>query len=306
MKIHNKRTRALLMLLPAFFALCGCGQKEDETLPPLFDPLQVLEPEAPGSKVLGSSPLLLDISNISHGYITAEADQDGKTKNVQLVSDTTGITYSYFIQPGENAVLPLTDGEGSYMVTCYQQVEGSQYSALFWDDIEVAFDNPFYPYLYPNQYVDFDENSEAVRLARSLLPDDATDVEGLDAIYDYVIGNVTYDENKAMTVEPGSLPNVDETLKSGTGICFDYAALMTAMLRGRDIPCRLVTGYAGTVKHAWIDVFIRSKGWVQQAISFDGEDWTRMDPTFASVSTDDEFIRSYIGDGNNYAEQYAH
>ena len=306
MKVYNMRAPVLLLLLSAFFTLSGCGQNEEETLPPLFEPLQVLEPAAPGTEVLGSSPLTLDISNISHGYITAVADDDGKTKNVQLVSDATNITYSYFIDSGETAVLPLTDGEGEYMITCYQQVEGSQYSALFWDKIEADFDNPFYPYLYPNQYVDFDEDSDCVRLARSLLPDDATDVEGLDAIYDYVIGNVTYDEEKAMTVEPGYLPDVDETLHSGTGICFDYAALMTAMLRGRDVPCRLVTGYAGTVKHAWIDVFIRSKGWVQQAISFDGEDWTRMDPTFASVSTDDEFIRSYIGDGNNYAEQYAH
>ena len=35
--------------------------------------------------------------------------------------------------------------------------------------------------------------------------------------------------------------------------------LTTAMLRARDIPRKLQIGYAGTVKHAWISVYIRSK-----------------------------------------------
>ena len=309
MKLTSNRLKiisAIMILLPALAGLAGCGTSGgDDLQPPEFHPLKVLEPEAPGKVTLGGPPLTLDISNLGEGYVVAIAEDDGKTKSIQLVSDTN-ITYSYFVQSGETAVLPLTDGEGKYMVTCYQQVEGSQYAALFWDNLDVHFDNPFYPYLYPNQYVDFNSDSEAVKLAHSLLPDDSTDVEGLDAIYDYVIENVVYDEDKAVTVEPGYLPDIDSTLASGTGICFDYAALMTAMLRSRDIPCRLVTGYSGTVKHAWIDVYIRSKGWVQQAISFDGEDWTRMDPTFASVSPDEEFINYYIGDGSNYAEQYAH
>ena len=109
---HSLFARAGITLLSAACILCGCGQKAGETLPPVFEPLQVLEPEAPGTDVLGTSPLVLDISNISHGYIVAQAEDDGKSKNVQLVSDTTGVTYSYFIMSGQSAVLPLTDGEG--------------------------------------------------------------------------------------------------------------------------------------------------------------------------------------------------
>ena len=40
-----------------------------------------------------------------------------------------------------------------------------------------------------------------------------------------MITNISYDEEKARTVESGYLPDVDETLESGKGICFDYAAL---------------------------------------------------------------------------------
>jgi transglutaminase-like putative cysteine protease len=137
-----------------------------------------------------------------------------------------------------------------------------------------------------------------------MLSDTATDLEALEAIYDYVVQNITYDEVKAETVEAGYLPDVDETLATGTGICFDYAALMTAMLRSRDIPCRLVIGYSGDIKHAWIDVYIRSVGWVDQAISFDGDTWTRMDPTFDANSEQSEDIRNYIGNDENYTVQY--
>ena len=39
--------------------------------------------------------------------------------------------------------------------------------------------------------------------------------------------DVTYDEDKAATVETGYLPDIDETLSTGKGICFDYAGLHT-------------------------------------------------------------------------------
>ena len=80
--------------------------------------------------------------------------------------------------------------------------------------------------------------------------------------------------------------------------------VMTAMLRSRDIPCKLQIGYAGDIKHAWIDVYIRGKGWVEQAITYDGEKWNRMDPTFTANSEDEELINSYIGDSANYTLQF--
>ena len=158
--------------------------------------------------------------------------------------------------------------------------------------------------MYPNQYVNFTPDSEASKLALSLLAEDATEQESIDAVFQYVTQHVTYDEDKAVTVETGYLPDVDETLSTGKGICFDYAALTTAMLRARDIPCKLQIGYAGTVKHAWISVYIRSKGWVDKAVEFSGESWSRMDPTFDSNSEDKKGIQQYIGDDDNYSVQF--
>ena len=148
--------------------------------------------------------------------------------------------------------------------------------------------------MYPNQYVNFTPDSEACKLALSLLAEDATEQESIDTIFQYVTQHVTYDEDKAATVETGYLPDIDETLSTGKGICFDYAALMTAMLRSRDIPCKLQIGYAGDIKHAWIDVYIRGKGWVEQAITYDGEKWNRMDPTFTANSEDEAVSYTHL------------
>lgn len=129
-------------------------------------------------------------------------------------------------------------------------------------------------------------------------------MDALTAIYNYVVRNLTYDYDLADNVEAGYLPDVDATLKSKKGICFDYAALTTAMLRARDIPCKLQIGYAGTVKHAWITVYIRSKGWVDKGVEFSGDSWSRMDPTFDSNSQDEETIQQYIGEDDNYSVQF--
>lgn len=285
-------------------SLSGCGSSGNSSAePPSYSPLKVLIPESPGKKTIGYSPLILDISNINQGYLTARSESEDQKMNVQLTAEDK-VVYSYFINPGENAVIPFTDGSGTYQVCCYQQVSSSQYAALFADTLNVKLDNEFLPFLYPNQYVNFSPDSQASKLALSIVPEDTSDVNALQALYDYVVKNVSYDYDLAENVDAGYLPDVDRTLKTGKGICFDYASLMTAMLRSRDIPCKLQIGYAGSIKHAWIDVYIRSRGWVDKAIEFSGESWSRLDPTFDSNSEDKETIQEYVKDSDNYIVQF--
>lgn len=304
-KIPFARPLFIIVLCMLFFCT-GCGegkQANDSEAPPELSFGQVLEPEAPGENVAGSDPLTLDISHTGQGYFTALSQAEDTRINLQ-VNAPDGVLYSYFVEPGENAVIPFTSGDGEYLITCYQQVSGSQYAALYTETLDIVLENQFLPFLYPNQYVDFSPESQAVQTAMNLAAEDAPDLDILDAAYTYVTTHIVYDEEKAVTVEAGYLPDVDATLEEGTGICFDYAALLTAMLRSRGIPCRLQIGYAGEIKHAWIDVYIRSKGWINKAISFEGGSWTRMDPTFASNSEDAELIQEYIGDGTNYTVQF--
>ncbi len=104
------------------------------------------------------------------------------------------------------------------------EFDGSRYAALFADTLEVSLENEFLPFLYPNQYVNFTPDSASSKLALSIISEDASDVDALQAVYDYIMQNLTYDYDLADTVDSGYIPDVDSTLKSGKGICFDYAA----------------------------------------------------------------------------------
>ena len=265
----------------------------------------IYAPQAPGNYVLGAAPLTVDVSNAGQGYVMALYSGSAAKAVVQLTGPD-GITYKYFLPPSQTPVpLPLTSGSGLYLVDGYENIEGTSYAVLFKDSVETTLDSEFLPYLYPNQYVLFDENTEAVDVAAQTAEGAVSDLDAVERIYHYVIDNVTYDDEKAATVKSGYLPTVDDTLHTGTGICFDYAALTTAMLRSQNIPTRLEIGYSGQVYHSWISVYTPETGWIDKLIEFSG-DWTRMDPTFASNGKSSKSILKYIGDGSNYSLQYLH
>ena len=168
--------------------------------------------------------------------------------------------------------------------------------------LDVTIQDEFGPYLYANQYVNFTAQSKTVAKAVELSSSANDDLEVIENVYNYIITNFTYDYDKAASVQGGYLPDVDDVLAKQTGICFDYAAVMAAMLRCERIPTRLEVGYMGDVYHAWISTYIKDKGWVNGIIEFDGNDWKLMDPTFASTSSDpkdfltqtDEYITKYV------------
>ncbi|MCL1816731.1 MAG: transglutaminase domain-containing protein, partial [Clostridiales bacterium] len=68
----------------------------------------------------------------------------------------------------------------------------------------------------------------------------------------------------------------------------------------------LVVGYAGTVYHAWINVYITDIGWVDKVIYFDGKNWSLMDPTFVSSGKSSQSVMQYVSDGKNYSQKFAY
>ena len=124
-------------------------------------------------------------------------------------------------------------------------------------------------------------------------------------VYEWVVTNLTYDFNRAKTVQPGYLPDVDSVMAEKKGICFDYAALMASMLRSQGVPVKLVVGYTSQgVYHAWINVWSEEGGWVEGMIYFDGKIWKLMDPTYASSGKQSNSIMQFINNSANYKEKY--
>lgn len=303
---YKFRFLAAALILILFCGGCGNDQTASDSEYPAYTPGQttVLTPAADQQVTTGTDPLFLDLSHVNQGYFMGIVTADDTLVNIQVIGPDN-VTYKYFLDtPDVYTAFPLTAGSGTYIILGYENISGNQYAALFNYTIDVELDSEFLPFLYPNQYVDFAEDNEAVKLAAGLSAGAETDLEALDAIYSYVTTHITYDNEKAATVEDMYLPDIDETLRTGTGICFDYAALTAAMLRSLSIPARLDIGYSGSVRHAWITVYIESVGWVERAVEFNGDEWKLMDPTFASTTTNSQAIRDYIGDGSNYTLLY--
>ena len=265
----------------------------------------VRTPTASGTVTYGNSKVTVDASNTSSGYIMVKyMGSVGKNK-VQITKG--GLTYTYDLN-ARNAfeVFPMSEGNGTYSVKVFENVQGNQYSQAFSQDISVSMANQFEPFLYPNQYVNFSAGSAAVQKGVEIAAGAGDAISVVNSVYNYVVNNLTYDTVKAQTVQSGYLPNVDQVLASRTGICFDYAALMVSMLRSQDIPAKLVVGYTGSAYHAWVNVYIDGIGWVDNYIYFDGQNWSLMDPTFASSGGQSEAIKEYIGNGANYQQKYCY
>ena len=190
-----------------------------------------------------------------------------------------------------------------YQIGVYENVEGSQYATVFSGEIDLQLINTMGPFLYPNQYVTFTSGSSVVAKGMELAAPAHDDLEVINFVYNFMIENITYDYNKATTVQSGYIPNPDEILSAGTGICLDYASVMASMLRSQQIPTRLEVGYAGEAYHAWISTYVENQGWINGIIQFDGQNWSIMDPTFAANAGEKE-LRNFIGEGDNYVTKY--
>ena len=264
---------------------------------------ELLIPEASGICTKETERAVIDYSNTADGYVMVHfKEETGRRLKVQVKGPSA--TYTYNIGAGVWEVFPLSDGNGTYGVSIYENVEGSKYALVQTVTTEVELKDEFAPFLRPNQYVDYGDAVLTIETAARLTAGKATELDKVKAVYEYVVQTIVYDKEMAKTVKSGYLPELDKVLERKKGICFDYAALMTGMLRSQSIPCKLVVGYAGEAYHAWISVYTEKDGWIDRVIYFDGASWKRMDPTFASSGNQSEEIMEYIGDGTNYTEKY--
>ena len=266
----------------------------------------VRTPAATGQVTYGNSLVNIDASNSKDGYVMVRYTGRNPKIKVQISKGGTE-TYTYNLNSSGNyEVFPFSEGSGSYTVKVFENISGNQYSQAFSQTISVQLADELSPFLFPNQFCNYSASSAVAPLADELTAGAGDELAKVAAIYDWVVDNITYDYQLAATVTSGYLPDVDNVLAKRSGICFDYAALMTSMLRLEDVPTKLVVGYAGTAYHAWISVYTKESGWVDNVIYFDGNTWKLMDPTFASNGHRSDAIMKYIGDGSNYKTRFSY
>ena len=183
-----------------------------------------------------------------------------------------------------------------------ENVTDKKYAEVYGCERSVTLLDEFQPFIRPNAYVPYNASSECVKKAAELSAGANSETEFVAAVYRYIGSSVKYDTHKAETVTSGYLPDPDETMRTGKGICFDYAALAASMLRSQGIPTKEIFGYVSPdgLYHAWNMFYTAESGWVTVSFETDKNDWNRLDMTFAANGADDKFI----GDGSNYSDLY--
>ena len=116
-------------------------------------------------------------------------------------------------------------------------------------------------------------NNEIIKLSRSLVNENMTDLEKAKAIHDWVAGNIKYDYEAYLAGELG-LKTASATLKNKSGLCSGYSFLFAALCRSAGLPTKVVYGQMKgsngweTQNHAWNEVMIDGK-WIAVDTTWD-------------------------------------
>ena len=319
------RRRLALCFLIALSALlfCGCGrlqvldegqtplgwftkrtgasaellQEEDlgpYTAPPFAD--SVYHPE----HAVGDAEHHIDLSSLSEGYVAVSASSANRMK-FQVLKDE--LVYNYDLaSDGTVSFFPLQSGDGLYRFRIMENVVDNKYAEVCSVSSEVLLADEFQPFLRPSDYVPYTRDSLCVQKAQELAATAGDELGMVKAVFRFVCTGVSYDTVKASKLTSGYMPIPDETMQTGKGICFDYAALVGAMLRSQGIPTKEIFGYVspGGLYHAWNMFYTAQTGWVTVSYEVRGARWNRLDLTFSANGADGTFI----GDGGNYTDVY--
>jgi len=228
-------------------------------------------PEASGTIVYEGEGVTIDASHTDQGYVMMKCEPEEKRLKAR-VSTEAQVYYYDLPSGGDYSVFPLQMGSGAYTLRVMEQVEDDLYAVRYSVDIEVSLAGETVPFLYPSQYVWFDAQSDVVAVSDDLAQGVTGEQKIAKTCYRFVVKTLSYDTEKAETVGSGYLPDADKTLAEKTGICFDYAVLLAALLRSQGIPARVEIGRVSpeNLYHAWNSVYL------------EGE-WVWMDPTLAGT-----------------------
>lgn len=123
-------------------------------------------------------------------------------------------------------------------------------------------------YLKPSSKIE-SSNQLIINKAKELTQGCKDDYSKIRNIFEFVNMHITYDLSEKYR-NKGAL----SALKTGRGVCEEYASLFVALCRASNIPSRVISGYSvgdmyeGEVKdteslaHAWAEVYLEGYGWL--------------------------------------------
>ncbi|MEQ3364252.1 transglutaminase-like domain-containing protein [Raoultibacter massiliensis] len=305
---------ALSLALAALPSLTACGS-EDAATPgsasnadgttngPAYEIPTMATAAFDASAATGENGAVIDTSSLAQGYVAASAESESRLKFQVIQGD---MSYNYDLDgDGAPLVCPLNMGDGSYTFRVMQNTSGNNYVELYSTAADVTLDSEFEPFLRPNVFCSYTDQSACVAKAKELAAGATNEGDVMRAVYEWIVDNIAYDTEKAIALADatGYVPDPDSTIAQGKGICFDYASLAAAMLRSLGIPCKIITGYVSPdgIYHAWNLVYLNGS-WVSAEVIVESNTWTRIDLTFAAAGG----ASGYVGDGTTYTDRYTY
>jgi len=217
---------------------------------------------------------VFDNAKLNSGIVTISYDTNTNSK-LKVLVEKSGSKVSYNLKcDGTAENFPLQMGNGQYKVSVLENISGSKYKYVSTQNVNLDLSNANQVFLGSVQNVNWNSDMAAIKMAAELTKDLDSDTQKINAIYNYLVSNVTYDYDKLKKLEYNYLPDIDSTLSTGKGICYDFASTFAAMLRSQGIPAKLVKGYSTNVTgyHAWNEVYNSKTGeWIIADLSYDSQ-----------------------------------
>lgn len=283
--------KKLLLSLSLCILVTGCSSSQEYPTEYPESPAQqvseILWPQSPGVDVLTDSRYaMVDMSNVSQGYVTARLLSSASRIKLQISKDDK--KYNYDLTSMEYTAFPLQMGNGIYTIKILSQIEGTKYAVVASTQKEVSIQDEFSVYLYPNQVVNYGPDSIVVNKSFELTKDDKDDLTRIYHLFEYTVDVLDYDYEKADYVsDTYVLPDLTQAIENGSGICFDYASLLAALCRIQGIPARVIVGWTDIEYHAWVEIYLENEGWINPKVYFAKKDWSLVDPTFSDSGNAD-------------------
>lgn len=153
----------------------------------------------------------------------------------------------------------------------------------------------------------FDADKMFIKKATELSQGCKNDFEKVAKIYDWLTNYLRYKDTEYTALGIYKC-DLDKLYLRGTGVCYDYAVILAAMLRSQGIPSRVVFGkyanYMPEEGHVWNEVYIQSSGSIKtDKMHITGNKWCRLDPTMSRENVSQTAI-DYMNNSSNYIWQF--
>ena len=237
--------------------------------------------------IVQASELDFYSKDLEQGIVNIQYQNSNSNTKVLIQKGNDKYTYDL----NSNNAFPLQLGNGNYTVSILEQKSGNKYKPISKDTVNLNLKDENIVYLQSIQLINWDNDMEAIKKAKSLTKNLKNDQEKVEVIYNYIVENIKYDKKKSVNVSADYIPSIEEIFNASKGICYDYAALFAAMLRSIGIPTKLVMGNKKDIEeyHAWNQVYLK-----------DSKQWVTIDTTYDAGFKNSEIKKPMIKKSSDY------